>query len=314
MNPSRPQRKYIDFAPRRPQTGSGVRKSTSAVRQRPAPKRAVSGLSAPQTVTTHTHYDTPTHHVHQRTVQTTAKTPNSVSFQSRTVTAAVPHNFMPPATPDTEDDTPLMSDAELADALADFADMPAEETPEQPKESMEDFIDDDQGTFEAELEALDELTDVLSSDDDELDQLAAEADEVRKKPAHEEYEEREEREVRAKSAKADAPDNNRYSLGGRSPFLENVTLDKRPLSGDFSEQAVSSAVEEGRPKKNSYLHRKLADSTPVKPEAPKKEKKAPTIVIPTPDHASNLGLIIAIILTVILGSAVGAVAYLAFFQ
>lgn len=301
--------KYMDFAPRARQKPQNAKKSVSSVPTRPAQKRPLQ----PASVTVKTHFDTPTHHVHQSVTESTARTENSISYARSTTTVAVPHSTVPVL----EDDGPFMSDADLEAALAGFADAPGtntdsedfeieDSTPvneaataETPEESPADFLDDSPTEFAAELEALEELTDGLPEEnaEDELDELAEEADEKDTEPQGKKTPE--------------TPDNHRFILGGRSPFLTNVALDKRPLSGDFSEQAVEQAIEEEKPKKNSYLHRKLDE---VKAEKPKKEKKPATIVISTPDRASNFGLVVAIILTIILGSTVGAVVYLAFFQ
>lgn len=115
----------------------------------------------------------------------------------------------------------------------------------------------------------------------------------------------------------ESPDNNFYSLGGKSPFLANYSVDKRPLSNsvpkdnkkNFSKIAyegekVSDSKEE-LPKKNVYEKKDSVFS------AKKKEAKERTPVTIIEDEGKNSGIpiIVIIILTVILGAAVGAGVY-----
>ena len=113
--------------------------------------------------------------------------------------------------------------------------------------------------------------------------------------------------------------NDRYVLGGRSPFI-NTEVEKRPLSGGNktfeSTKAAASAkkpkargryvpYDEPLPHKNIYA-RSLAKE--------KENRDVPTMVVGDTPKGSKISLIIAIILTVILGATVGAIAYLALFQ
>ncbi|MBR3220470.1 hypothetical protein IKF76_01220 [Candidatus Saccharibacteria bacterium] len=95
----------------------------------------------------------------------------------------------------------------------------------------------------------------------------------------------------------DAPDNNSYSLGGQSPFINTDKIDKRPLSSHLPKGKST--------KKNVYEAKNSNKST---------HKSTPTVVKGTASRGNSISLVIAIILTVILGAIVGAVAYLAFFQ
>lgn len=111
------------------------------------------------------------------------------------------------------------------------------------------------------------------------------------------------------------PDANRYALGGQSPFLKSVNVEKRPLSGSAprmkSEPKVSGAVEaESKPrsKKNIYPKKEVT-KTPTKQDLPSR----PTVIVPS-SHRSKAPLFFLVLLTVILGAAVGAAAYLCFFQ
>lgn len=116
--------------------------------------------------------------------------------------------------------------------------------------------------------------------------------------------------------------NERYALGGRSPFI-NTAVEKRPLSGgNKTMESTSSSVtkpktapkargrfvpyDEPLPHKNIYA-RSLAKEK-------KKGKDVPTMVVGEAPKSSKVSLIIAVILTVVLGAAVGAIAYLALFQ
>ncbi len=109
-----------------------------------------------------------------------------------------------------------------------------------------------------------------------------------------------------------APDNNKYALGGQSPFfLKSVNVEKRPLSdrpkkrsanpeGTLYQQPSTEPIS----KKNTY-------------EKPTEAKKAlpskPTVIIPA-SRRSKAPLIFLLILTVVLGAAVGAFIYLCFFK
>jgi len=114
--------------------------------------------------------------------------------------------------------------------------------------------------------------------------------------------------------------NDRYVLGGRSPFI-NTEVEKRPLSGgsntlESTSRIVSATTKpktrgryvpynEPLPHKNIYA-RSLAKE--------KNNHDIPTMVVDDTPKSSKASLIIAIILTIILGATVGAIAYLALFQ
>ena len=110
----------------------------------------------------------------------------------------------------------------------------------------------------------------------------------------------------------DAPDGNSYSLSGKSPFLPNYTIDKRPLSSSVPEKKKEENFEKlsflgvsetsDKPRKNVY--EKKEDEKKGK----KKEKK-PVKIIDDSDKKSGLPLFVIIILTIILGAAVGAGVY-----
>ncbi len=119
-----------------------------------------------------------------------------------------------------------------------------------------------------------------------------------------------EQKVAQGSGKA-APDNNKYALGGQSPFfLKSVSVEKRPLSdapiknrkgeaGTLYEKPSSDPVSS----KNIYAKKESKKPLPTKP----------TVIIPA-SRRSRAPLVILLILTVVLGAAVGAFIYLCFFQ
>lgn len=101
----------------------------------------------------------------------------------------------------------------------------------------------------------------------------------------------------------DAPDGNRFALGGKSPFLVSAAeVDKRPLSGHLPDHITSGV----HSTKNIYSRRDTAKG--------KKSTVAPIIVDAKIKDRSGLKLTIAIFVTLILGALVGAFVYLAFFQ
>ena len=187
---------------------------------------------------------------------------------------------------------PLMDDDELSLALAGFAD-------DDDSPSLMDNLSKEATDLEDELDALDEL-DAISDD------LEAEiADFVEEpKPMFAEK-------------KPDAPDANKYSLGGRSPFLSSVRVEKRPLSGFVPDSTKTLRSEAKTPGKNSYRAKIKQAVTKVRDEKSDAQppRRRETTIISTPkNHANSIGLTIAIILTIILGAAIGAVIYLVFFQ
>lgn len=115
----------------------------------------------------------------------------------------------------------------------------------------------------------------------------------------------------------ESPDNNFYSLGGKSPFLTNYSVDKRPLSNsipkdnkkNFSKityegDKVSEPKEE-LPRKNVYEKKSL--DTPSKKKETK--ERSPVTIIEDEGEKGGVPIIVIIILTIILGAAVGAGIY-----
>ena len=121
-----------------------------------------------------------------------------------------------------------------------------------------------------------------------------------------------------------APDNNRYALGGQSPFfLKSVSVEKRPLSDaptrradtispiytDFGDEAPRKNVYDG---KSSGKSAKSGNKSSKK-GGPRDLPQRPTVIIPS-SRRSHTPLFLLLILTVILGAAVGAAVYFFFFQ
>lgn len=116
-------------------------------------------------------------------------------------------------------------------------------------------------------------------------------------------------------AKKRAADNNRYALGGDSPFLKSVNVEKRPLSANAKPRPVAAPVEKSKSnkgrgaRKNVYAKKGHRSDSDLRRELPER----PTVIIPA-SRRSKVPLFILIVVTVILGAVVGAAAYLCFFQ
>lgn len=107
------------------------------------------------------------------------------------------------------------------------------------------------------------------------------------------------------------PDNNRYALGGQSPFfLKSVNVEKRPLSDAPSTGITSEGTLYQRPSDESISKKNIYEK---KPREKKPIPSKPTVIIPA-SRRSRAPLILLIIMTIILGTAVGALTYFCFFQ
>lgn len=133
-------------------------------------------------------------------------------------------------------------------------------------------------------------------------------------------------EKNVKEAEEDTSRNNtRYVLGGRSPFI-NTEVEKRPLSGgnrtleSTTAHVPASRLGNKQPVKARGRYVPYNEPIPHKNiyartvEKEKNNKEVPTMVVGEVPKTSKVSLIIAILLTVILGATVGAIAYLALFQ
>ena len=252
-----------------------------------------------------------------------------------------------------KDSSPLMSDADLAIALAGFADDPEETSP------LTDNLSKEAAEFAEEIDALDEIEDIEEVSDDISEELTRDisdnlntdvkkdnltvADAMKNLKEKEQEEETEdfvsEPKVLFDEEEPKKPRKStifRSLYDGKSPFLSSVTVEKRPLSGTApaTEVVISGGeIVGGRLAKQAEAIQK--EHKPVKlvrKESPeyrpirtknvytKREEAAPehtkprdTIVITPEEKGHNTGLIIAILLTIILGAGVGALVYLIFF-
>lgn len=123
-----------------------------------------------------------------------------------------------------------------------------------------------------------------------------------------------------KSDQPDHPDNNRYALSSQSPFfLQNAEVDKRPLSGGPStREPAGTSVYAGqkltdRPKHNRYEKKPKPAKKPKTTTSQSSSRDDLTVIIPSA-HRSHIPLFLLLLITILLGVAVGALAYLFFFQ
>ena len=145
-------------------------------------------------------------------------------------------------------------------------------------------------------------------------------------------------EKNVKEAEEDTSRNNdRYVLGGRRT-IKKKAVEKRPLSGgNKTFESTAFAASTGAYARGRAAVRPRVAPKPSKPKArgryvpyeepiphkniyartvakEKEKKNVPTMVVGDAPKSSKASLIIAIVLTVVLGATVGAIAYLALFQ
>lgn len=271
-----------------------------------------------------------------------------------------------------KDSSPLMSDADLAIALAGFADDDAEDAGTVFSENLSQEAAD----FAEEIDALEELDEISEiGEEAELSSLGVSKELARDisdnmkgsgmtvADAVQDLEEKEREEemedfisepralfedsegsdrgsrgaagalgaagagVSSAAAARRTPEYRPPSIDGKSPFLTSVTVEKRPLSGAApSTEVVISGGEvvggrlakEAKEVQKEHKSLKLVRPKNVyakREEAPERAS-APreTVVVSAPEGGShNVGLMIAILLTVLLGAGVGALVYLIFF-
>lgn len=138
-----------------------------------------------------------------------------------------------------------------------------------------------------------------------------------------------------KNPKAHKAEDSRRTLGKQSPFfLKSVNVEKRPLSHDSAgipagphRSPAEEPISPDKPVKLGTVRTVSHRSAFGKAPKPPKEKRAkdghkaenrplpdrPTVIVPS-SHRSNAPLFFLLILTILLGAAVGAAAYLCFFQ
>ena len=253
-----------------------------------APTAASSGVhTTPGTHTTPGVHTTPV-----RPASTVKITSSSTSITSPSTTITSSSTRISPSSTVADvlgdaPDEPLMSDADLAAALAGFADAtPVEESynPAALGDDNYDSTSDDDSTtdFASELDAFDELSDDIlagQSIGDDIDRIEAEIeaeanDFVKEpKPLFEDplvkiskaREEREHEKEAAEAArfKAEVKEQAReaakrspyaalYSTtNGRSPFLTSVNVEKRPLSASASASELSNLAKSKKAKPTS---------------------------------------------------------------
>ncbi len=104
-----------------------------------------------------------------------------------------------------------------------------------------------------------------------------------------------------KVKKVEAPDANSYSLGGRSPFLTDAKVEKRPLGTDIPESSASTV----RSTKNVY-----SQKNPTK--APVSKRKKHTVTEAPKTHSGWLWTLI-VLLVIAAGAGLGYLAYIIIF-
>lgn len=210
-----------------------------------------------------------------------------------------------------------------------------EETPKRSLFSRREKVEKRLGSvedFEKDLDALE------NSEEEYDEKLAERAIDAFVKDEKDDYlDDIDEIEKKVEEAEEDTSRNNdRYVLGGRSPFI-NTAVEKRPLSGGnktFESTASAASYNQAQARPARKLGQQKLQKKPVargryvpyeEPiphkniyartvEKEKRIKDVPTMVVGETSTGSKASLIIAILLTVVLGAAVGAIAYLALFQ
>ena len=310
----------------------------------PRPPRSRVPVKRPVRITTGNmpQMDAPSAKVVRRTtVITTDSMPNINPARSITRSGAVTM----PAAPGSldrnigddgffKDSSPLMSDDDLAVALAGFADDP--EDISEVSSPLTDNLSREAAAFAEEIDALDDIDEIerLDNKDDDKDITIAEAIKSYKEQETDDFVSEpkplfEDEETTQKPAKNRAYRTLYNSVDGKSPFLSSVSVEKRPLSGTAPATEVvikggeivggrlaedAKTVTMAQPKEHRVV--KLVRPKNVytkKSTEPQVAKPQETIIIETPDKGHNVGLVIAIALTVLLGAGVGALIYLIFF-
>ncbi len=119
----------------------------------------------------------------------------------------------------------------------------------------------------------------------------------------------------AKETPPSAPDGNKYALGGKSPFLENYTVDKRPLSksvpkkktDNFEKLSFLGVNEAGADSGRKNVYEKGSAKSETKKKDKKKDKTVK--IIDDSDKKKGAPIIVVILITLLLGAAVGAGVY-----
>ncbi len=101
--------------------------------------------------------------------------------------------------------------------------------------------------------------------------------------------------------KPEAPDANSYSLGGRSPFLTDTKVEKRPLGNNIPETSATAV----RSTKNVYSQKNPA-------KAPVAKRKKHTVTEAPKSHSGWLWSLV-VLLVIAAGAGLGYLAYLIVF-
>ena len=244
-----------------------------------------------------------------------------------------------------KDSSPLMSDTDLAIALAGFADDSEDDTA-----PLTDNLSREAAEFAEEIDALtvaDALEDLEEKEQEkEMEDFVSEPKALFDNPDSESNTTKPvtESDVAERTSSSSSKKNTIYrSLydGEKSPFLASVTVEKRPLSGaaPATEVMISggeivggrlakqaeAAQKDKKPLKfvRSSKNGQSSEYRPVRTTkniytkrretAEASEQSHDTIIITPEEKGRNVGLVIAILLTIILGAGVGALVYLLFF-
>lgn len=227
-----------------------------------------------------------------------------------------------------KDSSPLMSDEDLSIALAGFADDPEDNS--DFTSPLTDNLSREAAAFAEEIEALDDI--------DEIEDFVSEPKALFEDDESDDSEEKRDDSNR-RDNRSKFPTYRPPSLNGKSPFLSSVTVEKRPLSSATAVTTTAVTFEDGeiiggrlaksakatqkeknplklvRPK-NVYAKRQDDDSRDDGLGRKNSSSNSPreTLIIATPESKThNIGLLIAIALTILLGVGVGALIYLMFF-
>ena len=102
----------------------------------------------------------------------------------------------------------------------------------------------------------------------------------------------------------------RPPLGATSPFLKSVNVEKRPLSGEAKPRPTPISKASDRKSRKASGSKKSASSPYDLRSAP---PSRPTVIIPA-SRRSKFPLFLLVVITILLGAAVGTSVYLCFFQ
>ena len=213
-----------------------------------------------------------------------------------------------------------------AEQRAAIASMPTSPSPEEfadesprPVAKEEHKIRHDLGSiedFEADLRNLEESSEIIDTREDDEDARSF----TEESNNDDNFFEKVKESPRRRRSREDTSENNdNFVIGGYSPFI-NTEVEKRPLSGgerSFESTAAATTITNrprGRyvPYEEPIPHKNIYARSVAKEKNNKKE--VPTMVVGDTPKSSKVSIVVAIVLTIILGATIGAIAYLAIFQ